>query len=161
MAYLGQAAVKEREYEYGKTAQTGLTALPEIEGGRRPQAKKAPYFKYFVMAAGVFATLICILTSYSTVTELTVKSDNMRTELAQLESDANALNAKKEERFNLTYVEQVATQQLGMVKMDKDRVTYVATSNPEKITVAAEEQNVSELVASIVKSFNAVVEYLN
>ena len=91
----------------------------------------------------------------------TVKSDNMRTELAQLESDANALNAKKEERFNLTYVEQVATQQLGMVKMDKDQVTYVATSNPEKITVAAEEQNVSELVASIVKGFNAVVEYLN
>ena len=45
--------------------------------------------------------------------------------------------------------------------MDKDQVTYVATSNPEKITVAAEEQNVSELVASIVKSFNAVVEYLN
>ena len=160
MAYLGQAAVKEREYEYGKTAQTGLTALPEIEGGRRPQAKKAPYFKYFVMAAGVFATLICILTSYSTVTELTVKSDNMRTELAQLESDANALNAKKEERFNLTYVEDRARNALGMIKADKSQVEYVDLSQEDSVEIPQQESETPAFLSSLMKTFNAVVEYL-
>ena len=52
--------------------------------------------------------------------------------------------------------------QLGMVKQDKNQITYIAISNPEKITIAAgAESDSSGIVAAIVKSFNAVVEYLN
>ena len=72
------------------------------------------------------------------------------------------MDAKKEQRFNLEYVEDVAVNQLGMVKQDKNQITYIAISNPEKITIAADaESDSSGIVAAIVKSFNAVVEYLN
>lgn len=106
---------------------------------------------------------MAILQSYDRVNTLTTQAAAKENELAALESDGNALNAKKEQRFNLTYVEDVAVNQLGMVKLDKNQITYVAISNPEKITVAGSEpaESASGLVAGIVKSFNAVVEYLN
>ncbi|MEA4919502.1 MAG: hypothetical protein VB078_01070 [Clostridiaceae bacterium] len=161
MAYMGQAAAYERDYEYTKPSKPGITVLPENNNVKRSVAKKAPYVKYFAMVVCVFATLLCILSSYSKVTELTAQTDNMKTEITKLKGDANALNAKKEQRFNLEYVEQVAVNTLGMVKLDKNQITYVTISNPEKITIAAEEDKSSAIVSGIVKSFNAVVEYLN
>ena len=164
MAYLGQstAAEKREEYEVIKPAKTGITALPENKNAKKPEAKRVPYVKYGLMAACVFAMLMCMLTSYSKVAQLTVEADKMRTQLAELKSDANALDAKKEQRFNLEYVEDVAVNQLGMVKQDKNQITYIAISNPEKITIAAGAgSDSSGIVAAIVKSFNAVVEYLN
>lgn len=139
-----------------------LTALPENKQVRRQAPRRVPYFKYALLCACVFAALMAILQSYDRVNTLTTQAAAKQNELASLESDANALNAKKEQRFNLAYVEDVAVNQLGMVKLDKNQITYVAISNPEKITVAGgETESASGLVAGIVKSLNAVVEYLN
>jgi len=164
MAYRGQNAAEKRDiFEYTAPERPEITALPENKNVKRPVAKKAPVVKYTLMVACVFAMLLCLLAGYSKVTQLTLEADKKRAELAELESQANALNAKKEQRFNLEYVEQVAVQELGMVKQDKSQITYVAISNPEKITIAAsdEVQNGTGLVAGLVKSFNVVVEYLN
>lgn len=164
MAYTAQAV--ERSYdvdvEIGRVSGPELTALPENKNIKRPAPKKAPYFKYAALCACVFAALMCILTSYNRVNELTTAAAALENQLIELESTANALNAKKEQRFNLAYVEDVAVNQLGMVKLDKNQITYVAISNPEKITVAANDtESTPGLVAGIVKSFNAVVEYLD
>ena len=77
-------------------------------------------------------------------------------------SDGDALNAKREQRFNLEYVEWMAVNKLGMVKQDKSQITYLATSNPEKITIAAqEEENQTGLMAGLTKGLNVVMEYLD
>lgn len=162
MAYAAQAAQQSYDYEIGRVSGPELTVLPENKNIQRPVAKKVPYFKYIAMCACVFAGLMCILTSYNRVNELTTEAAAMEAQLIELESTANALNAKREQRFNLAYVEDVAVNQLGMVKLDKNQITYVAISNPEKITVAAKDtESTPGLVAGIVKSFNAVVEYLD
>ena len=164
MAYTAQAVQTAYDYdlEVGRVSKPELTALPENKNIKRPVAKRAPYFKYITMCACVFAALMCILTSYNRVNELTTEAAAMAGQLTELESTANALNAKKEQRFNLAYVEDVAVNQLGMVKLDKNQITYVAITNPEKITVAANDtESTPGLVAGIVKSFNAVLEYLN
>ncbi len=162
MAYAAQAAERSFDYEIGHAATPELTALPENKDVKRHVPRKAPYFKYITLCACVFAGLMCILTSYNRVNELTTQAAALEEQLIELESTANALNAKKEQRFNLAYVEHVAVEELGMVKLDKNQITYVAISNPEKITVAAKDtESTPGLVAGIVKSFNAVVEYLN
>lgn len=162
MAYTAQAAERSYDYEVGRTAAPELTVLPENKKIKRPVPKKTPYFKYITMCVCVFATAMCILTSYNRVNELTTAAAALEDQLIELESTANALNAKKEQRFNLAYVEEVAVNELGMVKLDKNQITYVAITNPEKITIAAEDtESTPGLVAGIVKSFNAVVEYLN
>ena len=162
MAYTAQAAERSYDYEVSRAAAPELTVLPENKNIKRPAPKKAPYFKYITMCVCVFATAMCILTSYNRVNELTTAAAALENQLIEQESTANALNAKKEQRFNLAYVEEVAVNELGMVKLDKNQITYVAITNPEKITIAAEDtESTPGLVAGIVKSFNAVVEYLN
>lgn len=159
----GQAAEK-RQYEYELPMQHELTVLPENENVKRAMPKRIPYVKYFTLAVCVFAMVLTILQSYSKITELTLDVGKMNAELEELKSDAKALNAKKEQRFNIQYVEDVAVNQLGMVKLDKSQIVYVAISNPEKITVAASENEYTQgsgFISGIVKSFNAVVEYLN
>ena len=163
MAYNSQSAVRKelRDIEIGTVKTPEITALPENKNVKRPVARKAPYFKYICICAFVFGAVMCILTGYSKVNELTAEAALMRDQLEELQSEGNALNAKKEQRFNLEYVENVAVNQLGMVKLDKNQINYVAISNPEKITVAAEENGGSGLVAGIIKSFSTVLEYLS
>lgn len=165
MAYRGQStAAEKREYEFPSQADERyeITALPENKNVKRG-AKKVPYFKYSIMALCMFAMLLCVLYSNSRVAELTLEADAMRAQLDELKSEGNALNAKREQKYNLAYVEQMAVTKLGMVKQDKNQIVYLSISNPDKVTVASAEdmENGSGIVAGIVKSFNAVVEYLN
>ncbi len=163
MAYRGQStAAEKREYEFPEIENYGITALPENKNVKRG-AKKAPYVKYSLMILCMFAMLLCVLYSNSRFAELTLEADSMRAQLDELKSEGNALNAKREQKYNLAYVEQMAVTKLGMVKQDKNQIIYLSISNPDKVMVASAEdiENGTGIVSGIVKSFNAVVEYLN
>ena len=119
-----------------------------------------PYIKYGVIVLSVFAVVLFILTGYSSLTELTAENTRLKEDLAELQSEENALNAEKEQLYNLTYVEQRA-QDMGMVKQDSSQVTYVDLSSPERSAMAQEEAQAPSLIAGLISSFNAVVEYLS
>lgn len=161
MAYSSQSAVRKElnDIESAAVKAPEITLLPENKNIKRPVARKAPYFKYVSICAFVFGVVMCILTGYSKVNELTAEAAAMRGHLEELQSEANALNAKKEQRFNLEYVEQVAVNQLGMVKLDKNQINYVAIASPEKVTVAESTGSGLGLVSGIIKNFSAVLEY--
>ena len=137
-----------------------IELLPENKSVRRKAPAKIPYVKYGVIVAGVFAVVILILSGYSTLTEIAAQNTNLKEDLAELQSEENALNAQKEQVYNLTYVEECA-QDMGMVKQDSSQVTYVDLSNPERSAMAQEEVQTPSLIAGLISSFNAVVEYLN
>lgn len=159
MAYMNQSnAAEKRLPQVEVFERPEITALPE----NRNIKKRVPYFRYGLMTAAVFIMLISMLTGYSKVAQLTVEADRLRSQLEELRSDGDALNAKREQRFNLEYVEWMAVNKLGMVKQDKSQITYLATSNPEKITIAAqEEENQTGLMAGLTKGLNVVMEYLD
>ena len=48
-----------------------------------------------------------------------------------------------------------------MVKQDSSQVTYVDLSSPERSAMAQEEAQAPSLIAGLISSFNAVVEYLS
>ena len=138
----------------------GIEVLPENHKAKK--AARVPYGKYAVIVGCVFAVLMAILSGYTSITELTVQNDRLKDEIAELESTENALNAKKEQMYNLSYVEEYAKNVLGMVKLDKSQVSYVELSSPEKMVINTEkEENSSKFFANVVKSFNIVLEYLN
>ncbi len=159
MAYTNQSTAAEKRLpQIDILERPELTALPENENIR----KRVPYVRYGLMVTAVFIMLLAMLTGYSKVAQLTVEADKLRTQLEQLQSEGAALNAKREQRFNLEYVEWVAVNRLGMIKQDKSQITYLVTSNPEKITVAAgEEENRTGLMAGVTKGLNVVMEYLD
>jgi len=138
-----------------------LEVLPENKNVKKQARAKIPYGKYAVIFGCVFAVLAGIIASYMTVAELTVQNDRLKSQIAMLESDENALNAKKEQIYNLPYVEEYARDVLGMVKLDKSQVEYVELSNPEVMTVRQEEEYSSAFLSGLAKSFNVILEYLN
>ena len=88
----------------------------------------------------------------------------MRQEITRLESEENALNAKKEQMYNLAFVETYAQDVLGMVKMDKSQIHYLEMDSGDKMVLAEASMNNdagSHLLDRLSQAFSTVLEYLN
>ena len=138
--------------------QPAIEALPPRKTARRAM----PYGKYAVVMACVFAVLVAIVFSYMQLAQLTNQNDKLKKEIATLESQENAMSAKREQLYNLTFVEDYAKNTLGMVKLDKSQIVYLELSGGDVMELAAApEGRSSGFWQSIVRSFSAVLEYLN
>lgn len=141
-----------------------LRALPGNRTGKAPK-QAIPYGKYVLIMAGVFAALLCVVSSYMRLSTLTTGNSVLRKEISSLDSDINALNAKKEQLYNLEFVEDYATNTLGMVKADKSQISYLEMGSEDRMVLAgvpAESAGDGDsLFSRILRSFNAVLEYLN
>lgn len=141
-----------------QTQQPAIEALPQ----RKPRARAVPYGKYSVVMACVFAVLLAIVFSYMQLSALTNQNDKLKTRIATLQSEENALSAKKEQLYNLTYVEQYAKDVLGMVKLDKSQIVYMELAGGDRMEVTQTSAgHGSAFWKNIVRSFSAVLEYLN
>jgi hypothetical protein len=90
----------------------------------------------------------------------------MRQEIVRLKDEQNALNAKKEQIYNLAYVEDYAENVLGMVKLDKSQVHYMEMDTGDRMILAAAAMEQpgtsgSDLVDRLAQTFSVVLEYLN
>ena len=123
---MGYATRQSSAYDYKRAPaqaprqheQPRLEALPENRNIRRTAPAKVPYVKYALIALCIFVVLGAVLGSYVQLTELTAQNAKMRNSLSELQSGEKALQAKKEQQFNLALVEQRA-KEMGMVKLDK------------------------------------------
>ena len=139
-----------------------IKALPENPRARRSAPTKIPYFKYTLLFSLVFATLTVIVFSYMQMTELTSQNDRLQYKIEQLKGEEKALQAKKEQLYNLAVVEDYAKNQMGMVKLDKSTIQYVSLHQAENTVIAKQgESAVPRFISGLIRSFNAVVEYLN
>lgn len=144
-----------------------IEALPERKASQRVQPAAVPYGKYAVILVCIFAVLLCIVSSYMQLSTLNTKNAQLRKEIAKLESEENALNAKKEQMYNLAYVEDYAQNQLGMVKADKSQITYVELDSGDRMVVAgirSPEETAEEaagIFSKLARSFSVVLEYFS
>lgn len=129
--------------------------------GRKSEKAKLPYVKYGIIAACVFAVLATVVFFNMQAAELAAQNGALKAELSELLEQEQFLNAKKERMYNLAYVEDYAKNVLGMVKLDKADINYVELSGEEKVSAAVPEQNDSQVLAGISRTFNVVLEYLN
>ncbi|MBR5390735.1 MAG: cell division protein FtsL [Clostridia bacterium] len=142
-----------------------IEVLPEKKAASRVAPAAVPYGKYALILACVFAVLLGIVSSYMQLSTLNTQNARLRKEIAALESEENALNAKKEQMYNLAYVEDYAQNKLGMVKIDKSQITYVQLDSGEHMLVAgmtmaderAEES--ASLINRLSHSFSVALEY--
>ncbi len=160
--YQSSAAIDYQRFATKRVEETpSIAVLPPPAQRKKAAAAKVPYGKYAVLFTAVFCVLGAIVFNYMTVTELTAQNDDLKTQIATLEGEENALNAKKEQMYNLAYVEEYATSVLGMVKLDKSTLEYVDLSNEEQISMAQTEQESPAVFSALSRGFHAVVEYLN
>ena len=129
--------------------------------GKKTEKARVPYIKYGMIAVCVFAVLAAVVFFNMQAAELASQNGRLKAELAELKDQEQFLNAKKERMYNLNYVEDYAKNVLGMVKLDKADIKYVELSGAERVSAAAPEENHSQVLAGITRTFNIVLEYLN
>lgn len=150
-----QRQQQEQESKRG----SGLRALPENQAVR--QAARVPYLKYAAIGLCVFAVLLAILSGYTAITELAYQNSALRDQIQTLEGENKGLQAKKEQMYNLTFVEQYAQSELGMVKLEQSDISYVDLSNPETMLVGGGETGTRPAwLVTLTGYVRAVVEYL-
>ena len=162
--YNDSSAVKLERFPVERVqVQTEQQQLEVLESKRSERVQKAavPYGKYAVILACVFAVALGIVASYMQLAAINLENAKLRQEITRLESEENALNAKKEQMYNLTFVEEYAQNELGMVKMEQSDITYVDLSNPETMLVYGDSAATAPAWLSAMGHWlQGVVEYL-
>ncbi len=166
--YNDSSAVKLERFPVERVQeQVEQQQLEVLESKRSARTQKAvlPYGKYALMLACVFAVAIAIVGSYMRLATINLENSKLRTQISQLQGDENALNAKKEQIYNLAFVEDYAKNQLGMVKLDKSQVHYLEMDSGDKMVVARASMEdsaaASGLLEKLSQAFSTVLEYLN
>ena len=166
--YNDSSAVKLERFPVERVQGQEDQQLEVLENRRAGRARPAavPYGKYAVILACVFAVALGLVASYMRLAAVNLENARLRQQITELKSDENALNAKKEQLYNLAYVEDYARNVLGMVKMDKSQVHYVEMDSGDRMVLAEAsvsgggEQGAS-LLDRLAKTFSTVLEYLN
>ena len=165
--YNDSSAVKLERFPVERVqGQTDQQQLEVLESKTSPRAKTqaVPYGKYAAIIACVFAVALVIVSSYMQLASINLQNAKMRQEIARLQGEENTLNAKKEQMYNLSYVEDYAENKLGMVKLDKSQVNYVEMDTGDRMVVAAAAaqpaQAGGQMMDLLSQAFSAVLEYL-
>lgn len=137
-----------------KQVRSNLRAVPTA------QPRVFFHMKNFLTAMVVLLVAGVMIHSYMLVTEKTSEVAAKKSELSELEAIHTALLTKQEYNLSGDAIEEYATTQLGMVKLDNSQVEYVEMSNPDKVEVSGAGAGLTGAWDSLVKSFSAVLEYL-
>ncbi|MBR4991454.1 MAG: septum formation initiator family protein [Clostridia bacterium] len=165
--YNDSSAVKLERFPVERVqVQTEQQQLEVLESNHSQRTQKAavPYGKYAVMLACVFVVALTIVASYMQLAAINLENAKLRQEITKLQSEENALNAKKEQLYNLAFVEDYAQNVLGMVKMDKSQVHYLEMDSGDRMVLAEAAMssgNGSVLLDRLGQAFSTVLEYLN
>lgn len=115
-------------------------------------------FLYFVICI----TLVTILVSYVRLTEVTSHITTLQAELSRVENEGKVLQTQLESKTKLDEVEEIAKNQLGMVKVQTHQLEYSTQSSEGKAEVFKRKGGiVSNIYDAVSKTFNAVLSYIS
>lgn len=133
-----------------------------------PSAKKPPRLQVAAMLAGRFivALLVGAIVSVGIYNRaiLTETVDNItqaKKDLARLQSEQTRLAMELDEKVSIKNIEDYASNQLGLSRMDKYQTTYIALAGSDQIAEQAEMQEKPKLSLNINDLFYKLVEYIN
>ncbi len=123
---------------------------------------KKKYFTPFTLFASIVcvALAVFVLNGYISLNELAITNAKMEKELQSLCDQNTVLELEIERKNSLGNIEEIATEQLSMVKLQSYQIHAVNLANDDSVEIAA-PSNDSSLFDGIVASFNILVEYLN
>ncbi len=124
----------------GKNAKTKKQPFWKVphEGEVRVQGRSFPV-GYLAMLAVVTMMIMGILVSISQIYQTTGTIADLEDELVTLQAEVDKLELAIEEKNDIRVIEQIATDQLGMVKEDSVQRKYVSLSDGERIDLIGEE----------------------
>lgn len=128
--------------------------------------KKVTTKRKYLSPFTVLASLACValagvlICSYISLNELTISADRKTKECNELVSANEHLEAELERKYSITNIEQIATQELGMVKIQDYQINTVNLADSDSVEISKEKKD-DTVFDGIVASFNILLEYLN
>jgi len=122
-----------------------------------------PMFAVFLVIGTMM--IMSIVLSFSEIYQTTSEIAKLENTLAALRDQAAELELKLEERNDIRVIEQIATEELGMVKEDAVQRKYISLSDGERIDIIedgnAEEASAAPgiLLSSIWSSLGNLFDY--
>lgn len=110
----------------------------------------------FLIAVGGY-----MLYSHIALNEVSNKLLDAKAELAQLEGDAVSLQVSIEEKNKMDEIERIATQELGMVKVENYQVQTINLLTDDTVEIIKDQPTDNTWWDGIVAEFNILLEYLN
>ena len=95
------------------------------------------------------------------IRDRSIESSKLKSQLSDYQNEEVVLRAQQEKLYNLADIENYVQNELGFSQMGQDQVSYVELSNPDTVIRMEAPSQDSYLLSGLLKSFNAVVEYLN
>lgn len=172
--------INSREAQYNSVRRTSASVLRDervstrtgtLERTRRQNREKAnapiivkkrvkasPFPVRFVFYA-VVLTLMLMFVIYgnSVMNELSYESNSLKSEIALLEQENDSLQFEIDKKYDLKYIEEVATTELGLVKSTDVVKHYVDISGGDTVEVSETETETEHKVDATFDSFKESV----
>lgn len=158
--YNGTSAYKIDEIEYGvsPSVQESIAKRQQTR-----QNKKAAFIKRLRLCATfalVFAVAFGILFANAVVIEKASAVNDMQNQLSELTEENNQMRMDIEKNLDLSKIEEIAINELGMKRPDKYQVVYVNVEQSNYAEVSEEQKKGSGLSA-FKESIGQFMEYIN
>ena len=148
---------KKRPVQKKKTTISKKTKVAQNKKNKKQvKVKNHTQLKYFVYLVIGFAILFAISYRNSQINESFAQLKETQAQYALLQKENEQLEVSIENNLNLTDLEQIAKEQLGMQKATSSQTKYVALPKKDYVEAATEEIKIEEAK----NIFEKIMEYI-
>ncbi|MGN1346244.1 MAG: septum formation initiator family protein [Eubacteriales bacterium] len=151
-----------------KTSAKKREAAPEVREIKEVRAegrRMTPMFAVFLLIGTMM--IMSIVLSFSEIYQTTSEISQLEDDLDELKDRAAELELELEEKNDIRVIEQIAAEQLGMVKEDAVQRKYLSLSDGERIDLHENDEALSDgtqkasgvLLSSIWSSLGSLFDY--
>ena len=151
---------------YGSSAYAPeYSPMPEEPKEERPASgvkkrrKMRPRAKRMILLSAVWASAILLLVRYAIITEECRHVEQLSAQLSEVHSEVVQEELKLNKEINLAYVEEYATETLGMVRPSSGQEVYITVRQGDTSEVIAPREE-NGAFASMGARILKVLEYL-
>ena len=113
-----------------------------------------------VAVTAVMLALVCsVLFSHAQLSELTMDIQEYRAELREEEHTFNYLSGELNSKTNMKNVEEAASGELGLIKLDPAQVTYFTLDGEDQVDKP--ESSAQKLAGWLTAGFHSLMEHLD
>lgn len=129
--YVGQKALENKRRKLRERANAPIVVKKKV--------KSSPFPISFIFYTFVITiTLMYVIYNYSVINDISYEMTTLESKISQQLVEKEALSVALDKKNDLSYIEQVATNQLGMVKSTDIVKRYVSISSDDKVVVSHE-----------------------
>lgn len=149
-------------YDLSLFESKNLPQKPRVRVAQGGALRTAQAMKNLRLFAGVTLLLmlvVCYLYSQAVITELTTDLQRTQRQLVAAQSEYDYLSSQMDSKTSLKNVAEIATGQLGLMKVDKSQITYVTLEQESVITLP--ESGIRRWLDMIGAGLLSAADYLN